>query len=661
MPARSLPCSNRAASSRCWSRFSPFASLPDGAAILAPLLDGAQAVLFTSANGVRAFAAARAHRDLAAFAVGDATATAARDAGFADIASAGGDVTDLAALVVQRLKPRSGALVHAAASEVAGDLGGALSPMGFELRRAVLYESVPAARLSDATAAALANGTIELALFFSPRTAELFVRLAAAAGLEEACRKVAAVALSPAVAARLEPLAWRAVHVAETPTLASLLAATDRAAAAGAPSHGSGGGTMTDERTDKPAGSRPAAPPRRRAAAWVSLAALLVVIVLIGSAPYWVSLLPWAQNQAPQLAALQARLDAADADRRAIEQRFAQLAAQQRPAATPPTQPDTAALDGLAHRIDALEGRAASAGDPSHIQAVTDALQKTSARLDAIEAHVANPSAASGAPDAATLDALAQRVDALEHHAPAAGSAPSDSATLDALSQRIDALEHRAPADLQPVNDALQKATARLDAIEARLNGLTAAAPAAQSESTDIARLAALAGLRAALASGAPYRDELALVSTLGGGDQKIAASVATLSHDAATGMPSRAILAARFRAVIAPAIRRAAAPATADDGSLGERALARVKGLVTIRRIDDGAADADPVAAALGALDRDDLAAAVVALKPLSGAQGEAARPWLDLAQRRLDAEAAATDLARQADASLAAHGEGR
>ena len=48
-------------------------------------LSGIQALLFTSANGVRAFAAASGARDLPVFAVGDATAGAARNAGFKNV------------------------------------------------------------------------------------------------------------------------------------------------------------------------------------------------------------------------------------------------------------------------------------------------------------------------------------------------------------------------------------------------------------------------------------------------------------------------------------------------------------------------------------------------------------------------------------------------
>ncbi len=210
----------------------------DGATLLPPLLSGAQAVLFTSANGVRAFAAATPRRDLAACAVGEATAAAARHAGFDAVASAGGSVADLADLVRQRLRPADGALVHAAGSAVTGDLAGALQEAGFVCRRAVLYDAVPAAQLSGATAALLAARGIALALFFSPRTAQSFARLARAAGLADACRAMTAIALSPAVAAALDDFPWAAVLSADAPTTAALFAALDRAIAA----HASGTG-----------------------------------------------------------------------------------------------------------------------------------------------------------------------------------------------------------------------------------------------------------------------------------------------------------------------------------------------------------------------------------------------------------------------------------
>ncbi len=202
----------------------------DGARVLAPLLEDAGGLLFTSANGVRAFATFSLRRDLPALAVGDATAEAARDAGFADVASAGGTVADLALLVRRRLGPEAGALVHSAAQEVAGDLAGALGAHGYDVRRAILYDAVPAEALSAATAGLVRAGAIAAAIFFSPRTAATFVRLVRAAGLEAPCRAIAAVALSQAVAEKLD-VSWRALHVASAPTGAALLEACDRAVA----------------------------------------------------------------------------------------------------------------------------------------------------------------------------------------------------------------------------------------------------------------------------------------------------------------------------------------------------------------------------------------------------------------------------------------------
>ncbi|HXP75298.1 MAG TPA: uroporphyrinogen-III synthase [Stellaceae bacterium] len=201
---------------------------PDARARLATALDGAQAVLLTSTNGVASFASATERRDLRAFAVGDGTAAAARHAGFAEVESAQGDVETLTKLVAARLTPSRGALVHASGHTVAGDLAGRLARLGFAVRSVPLYNAIAADALGASTMDALRSGKVDAALFFSPRTAGTFVRLARAAGIERGCARAASVALSPAVAAELEGLSWGRVLVAEAPTEAAMLKALDR-------------------------------------------------------------------------------------------------------------------------------------------------------------------------------------------------------------------------------------------------------------------------------------------------------------------------------------------------------------------------------------------------------------------------------------------------
>ena len=192
-----------------------------------PVLSGIQGVLFTSANGVRAFARVTEDRVLPVFAVGNATAAAARAAGFKSVESAAGDVEALARLVIERCTPQAGVLLHVASSVRAGDLSGALTASGFTVRRDVLYDARPAPALSPETRRALACGGVDAVLLFSPRTARALAALLVTAGLGAACRTVTAVCLSVAVADAVgsgDSLPWRAVRVAERPDQEALLA-----------------------------------------------------------------------------------------------------------------------------------------------------------------------------------------------------------------------------------------------------------------------------------------------------------------------------------------------------------------------------------------------------------------------------------------------------
>lgn len=207
-------------------------------------LDGVQGLVVTSANGARAFAAACRRRDLPVYAVGDASAAAARELGFSPVESADGDVAGLADLVARHAAPGAGALFHPAGRVSAGDLSGRLQALGFSLRRSRLYEARPIhafsaplqaalAALRDGGEAAPAAVGLRWVLFFSPRTAATFVSLSETAGLADACRRLIALCLSGNVAAAARAIEWRAVAVAARPEQEALLALLDPETAPG--------------------------------------------------------------------------------------------------------------------------------------------------------------------------------------------------------------------------------------------------------------------------------------------------------------------------------------------------------------------------------------------------------------------------------------------
>ena len=186
-----------------------------------------QALLFTSANGVRALARRpelKSLQSLPVFAVGPASADAARAAGFVRIEAAGGDVGSLAEHVAEALDPAAGPLLHVAGSAVAGDLAGMLEGRGFKVSRAVLYEARLAGELPGVAREAIETGSLDGVLLYSPRTARAFASLVRKSGLEGRVTGLAAYCLSEAVAGALSELPGLTVKIAREPDQAALIA-----------------------------------------------------------------------------------------------------------------------------------------------------------------------------------------------------------------------------------------------------------------------------------------------------------------------------------------------------------------------------------------------------------------------------------------------------
>lgn len=184
--------------------------------------DNLQGFLVTSANGVRALAKRTDNRDLPVYAVGDATARAAREIGFGAVTSASGDVDDLATLVTHACEPTSGSFYHAAGTITAGDLSGRLQRAGFDVVRGKIYEAKTVDKLPESAETALKDKLINGVVIFSPRTAQTFTHVVKQAGLIENLKDIQLIALSQNVQ-NAAGMGWGEIIVAESPTQESLL------------------------------------------------------------------------------------------------------------------------------------------------------------------------------------------------------------------------------------------------------------------------------------------------------------------------------------------------------------------------------------------------------------------------------------------------------
>jgi uroporphyrinogen-III synthase len=170
-------------------------------------LAGAQALAFTSINGVRALAAASPERRLPAFCVGLATASAAEAEGYKNVRAGAGDVAALADLIVETLSPKAGPIVHISGEHVAGDLIGALTAAGFAVERRIAYGAEAATTLPVGLAA-----PVDIILFYSARAAEAFLAL----GAPNATEMIAAC-MSHGVAEKAARTKWKDIVVARAP------------------------------------------------------------------------------------------------------------------------------------------------------------------------------------------------------------------------------------------------------------------------------------------------------------------------------------------------------------------------------------------------------------------------------------------------------------
>ena len=183
------------------------------------------AVTVTSANAPAAIAlnpARDALRKLPLFAVGERSAQAAREAGFANVASAGGDVRDLVQLVRERKLDASAPMLYLAGEERAADLIGELTTRGIAAELRVVYRAV-AAPFPDELVAALEAGDVQAVLHFSRRSAENFLAGARAAGIAEQALAVRHYCLSAQVAEPLIAAGAKRVAVAPRPEEAALV------------------------------------------------------------------------------------------------------------------------------------------------------------------------------------------------------------------------------------------------------------------------------------------------------------------------------------------------------------------------------------------------------------------------------------------------------
>jgi len=171
-------------------------------------------IIITSAQALRFFDST-AFLEIPVYAVGDATAKAAHDAGFKNITDSGGDVATLAACV-RAIDPQ-GQWLHIGADEVAAGTDNALSGIGVPVTRWAVYRTVPTPLDTDCLQAYLQGDAPFIVTVHSPKGGALLAEAVRVYGTHKTLQKMFLLCLSQAVLKSVASVACGNMYVARTP------------------------------------------------------------------------------------------------------------------------------------------------------------------------------------------------------------------------------------------------------------------------------------------------------------------------------------------------------------------------------------------------------------------------------------------------------------
>ena len=196
---------------------------------LAPQLPNARQIVglvFTSRHAVLAFVDALDTDDwwrTPVFVVGQATAAAARKAGFVSIFTGSGGGAGLVPAILQHVPVRKGRILWPAAVDKSFDMASALILHGYDVQMLDIYVAQSRVNFTTSEMRLLREGSVSGVIAMSSRSVQLFCKLLREQGLDSRRIQITLIVGSQSIADAAGP-GWRQIHVARKPRRSRLLA-----------------------------------------------------------------------------------------------------------------------------------------------------------------------------------------------------------------------------------------------------------------------------------------------------------------------------------------------------------------------------------------------------------------------------------------------------
>ncbi|QXK91850.1 uroporphyrinogen-III synthase [Neoehrlichia mikurensis] len=153
--------------------------------------------------------------------VGNSTMNVATSLGFDQVLSVNGNTQDVISYI--QSQSRNLKILYIRGEHITCDIKAILNTMGFNVHEVVMYKTIANKLLSKECYNLIVNRDISEILFYSSRSAEIFIQLVQESNIAHHLKNMNAYVLSNKIANVAKVINWRAIFVTDIPTESSLI------------------------------------------------------------------------------------------------------------------------------------------------------------------------------------------------------------------------------------------------------------------------------------------------------------------------------------------------------------------------------------------------------------------------------------------------------
>ena len=170
-------------------------------------------IIFTSANAVKFLDLKQIDKKILCFCVGNATEKKVRDAGFQNVITAEGNVSNLKELILQNSDKKNGRLIYVSGEMISIDLDQLLIKEGYNIDRVINYRTIHNQKFDEKFVAELKLNMPDIVYIYSQNSAQSFLNFIKINQLESLWMNTNLMCIGEKTSSILNEIKWKKIFL----------------------------------------------------------------------------------------------------------------------------------------------------------------------------------------------------------------------------------------------------------------------------------------------------------------------------------------------------------------------------------------------------------------------------------------------------------------